>query len=264
VLKSLTAVDAGDGRITSVRYNSTAPLSERLKSLRLPFGQDTTDADFLSALRGARVEVRSGSTSATGRLLSVEKSRKQDARGNFTDVTEFSVIGDSGELRVFELTPATSVRLAEHDLTEEVGRYMVEEYSPQETRYELASLEDEQEKRLSLLIADNRITPAVKEAMQRVFQKKNDIAKLEEQAAERQKQMDAIDKDQARLRENMKALKGSAEERALTQRYIHELDSQEDTLATLRKEKKDLDTQREQERRESGTMVGQIVLDERF
>jgi hypothetical protein len=124
VLKSLTAVDTGDGRISSVRYNSTAPLSERLKSLRLPFGLQTTNADFLNALRGARIEVRSGTTSATGRLLSVENNRKQDARGNFTDVTEFSVIGDAGELRTFELTPATSVRLADRDLNEEVGRYM--------------------------------------------------------------------------------------------------------------------------------------------
>jgi hypothetical protein len=124
VLKSLTAVDMGDGRITSVRYNSTAPLDERLKSLRLPFGQQITNADFLNALRGARVEVRSGNASATGRLLSVEKSRKQDARGNFSDVTNFSVVGDGGDLRTFELSPATSVRLAERDLNEEVGRYL--------------------------------------------------------------------------------------------------------------------------------------------
>ncbi len=124
VLKSLTAVDMGDGRITSVRYNSTAPLNERLKSLRLPFGQEISSADFLNALRGARVDVRSGSTSASGRLLSVEKNRKQDARGNFTDVTEFSVVGEAGDLHTFELGPATSVRLAERDLTEEVGKYL--------------------------------------------------------------------------------------------------------------------------------------------
>jgi len=105
VLKSLTTVDLGEGRISSVRYNSTAPLGERLKTLRLPFGLQTTNADYLTALRGARIEVRSGTTSATGRLLSVEKSRKQDARGNFTDVTEFSLVGDAGELRTFELSP---------------------------------------------------------------------------------------------------------------------------------------------------------------
>jgi Carboxypeptidase regulatory-like domain len=124
VLESLTAVDTGDGRITSVRYNSTAPLSERLKSLRLPFGLQTTNAEFLNALRGARVDVRSGSVSATGRLLSVESSRKQDARGNFTDVTDFSLVSDGGELRTFELTPATSVRVADRELNEEVERYM--------------------------------------------------------------------------------------------------------------------------------------------
>ena len=124
VLKSLTAVDSGEGRITSVRYNSTAPLGERLKSLRLPFGLQTTNADYLSALRGARIEVRSATGSATGRLLSVEKSRKQDARANFTDVTEFSLVGDAGDLRTFELTPATSVRLADRDLNEEVGKYL--------------------------------------------------------------------------------------------------------------------------------------------
>ena len=77
VLKSLTAVDLGEGRVSSVRYNSIAPLDERLKSLRLPFGEQVTQAEYLSALRGARVEVRSGSTTAAGRLLSVEKIRKQ-------------------------------------------------------------------------------------------------------------------------------------------------------------------------------------------
>jgi hypothetical protein len=42
VLKSLTAVDLGDGRISGVRYNSIAPLDERLKALRLPFGEQLT------------------------------------------------------------------------------------------------------------------------------------------------------------------------------------------------------------------------------
>jgi hypothetical protein len=125
VLKSLTTVDWGEaGSLLGRLLNSTAPLGERLKTLRLPFGLQTTNADYLTALRGARIEVRSGTTSATGRLLSVEKSRKQDARGNFTDVTEFSLVGDAGELRTFELSPGTSVRLAERDLNEEVAKYL--------------------------------------------------------------------------------------------------------------------------------------------
>lgn len=74
MLKSLTAVDLGDARFSSIRYNSVVPLDERLKALRLPFGEQVIQADFLAALRGARVEVRSGTASATGRLLSVEKA----------------------------------------------------------------------------------------------------------------------------------------------------------------------------------------------
>ena len=56
VLKSLTVVDLGDGRISDIRYNSIAPLDERLRALRLPFGEQITRAEFLSALRGSRVE----------------------------------------------------------------------------------------------------------------------------------------------------------------------------------------------------------------
>jgi hypothetical protein len=124
VLKSLTAVDLGDGHVSSVRYNSIAPLDARLKSLRLPFGEQVTQAEYLSALRGARVEVRSGSATAAGRLLSVEKIRKQRSRDDFEDVTAFSIVTDAGEMRNFELGAGTSVRIAERELTDEVGRYL--------------------------------------------------------------------------------------------------------------------------------------------
>jgi len=124
VLKSLTAVDLGEGRISSVRYNSIAPLNERLRALRLPFGEQVTREEFLTALRGARVDVKSGSASATGRLLSVDKVRRGNGKGDFVDVTEFSIVSDAGEMRNFELGPATSVRLAERELNDEVGRYL--------------------------------------------------------------------------------------------------------------------------------------------
>ena len=81
VLKSLTVVDLGDGRISGVRYNSIAPLEERLKTLRLPFGEQVTRTDFLTAMRGSRVEVRSKGETASGRLLSVEQEdRTTDSR----------------------------------------------------------------------------------------------------------------------------------------------------------------------------------------
>src|SRR5438045_552575 len=60
VLKSLTVLDLGGGRITGVGYGSSAPVDRQLGDLRLPIGEHTTLTDFLGALRGARVEIRSG------------------------------------------------------------------------------------------------------------------------------------------------------------------------------------------------------------
>ena len=125
VLKSLTVVDLGGGHISGVRYNSIAPLDERLKALRLPFGEQITQSDFLSALRGSRVEVRSKTETTTGRLLSVEQQQKtNNDSGETYTATEFSIITDSGEMQNYELGPTVSVRIADHDLNDEVGRYL--------------------------------------------------------------------------------------------------------------------------------------------
>lgn len=131
VLKSLTVLDLGKGRVTGVSYNSVAPLSRQLEALRLPIGEDASASQFIGALRGARLEVRSGSASATGRLLSVDqKELPLKNKGNSDEddpkaaVTELSIVTDAGEVRTFGLTPATSVRITEKDLNEEVGRYL--------------------------------------------------------------------------------------------------------------------------------------------
>jgi len=133
VLKSLTVLDLGKGRITGVSYNSTAPLEKRLGSLHLPVGDNPTTAQFLDALRGARVEVRSGSSTATGRLLSIEErevirdTTKDDPSNDPKSkigLTQVSLVTDGGEVRLFDLTPSTTVRVVEKDVNDEVGKYL--------------------------------------------------------------------------------------------------------------------------------------------
>src|SRR5215469_8629517 len=113
VLKSLTVLDLGKGHITGVSYNSTAPLEQRLRAMRLPLGQQPTSEEFLTAIRGSRVEVRSGSVTTNGRLLSVESQERKLKDDSTITVTNISVITDAGEMRTFELNPATSVRVLE-------------------------------------------------------------------------------------------------------------------------------------------------------
>jgi hypothetical protein len=126
VLKSLTVLDLSGGRITGVDYNSEAPLARRLATLRLALGEHPTTAEFLGALRGARLEVRSGNGPLlAGKLLSVERKTRTGAGPGWTvETDEISLITDGGEVRSVDLNASTSVRIAEKDLQIEVGRYL--------------------------------------------------------------------------------------------------------------------------------------------
>jgi hypothetical protein len=124
VLKSLTLVDLNGGHISGVRYNSIAPLSERLKSLQIPLTEDVTSAAFLIALRGTRVEVRSGALTTAGKVFSVESVQKEASKGGAITVTQLAIITDAGELRVFELGPGVTVRAAENEIRQDVNRYL--------------------------------------------------------------------------------------------------------------------------------------------
>ncbi len=123
VLQSLTVLDLSGGRIAGVNYNSEAPLSQRLGMLRLPLDEKTDISKFYGALRGAHLEVRSGTGTITGRLLSIEQKTRENAGTTF-DVDLATVVSDSGEVHSVEITPAVSVRLTEGDVTREVGQYL--------------------------------------------------------------------------------------------------------------------------------------------
>ena len=125
VLQSLTAVDLNGGRIAGAGYNSTTPLEQQLKALPLALGEDATAVDFYNAIRGARVEVRTGTATITGRLLNIEEVNTPE--GDNKPALEkrlITVIGDGSEVRTVELTPATSVTLLDTDLHKDVTRYL--------------------------------------------------------------------------------------------------------------------------------------------
>jgi hypothetical protein len=125
VLKSLTVVDLGGGHINGVRFNSVAPLSERLKTLRLPLGEYASRNDLLGALRGTRVEVRSGTALTAGKILGFEVMKRFGDKPELVEeVTVLTLVTDTGEVRSFELGAGTSVRIADRELADEVERYL--------------------------------------------------------------------------------------------------------------------------------------------
>lgn len=126
VLQSLTAIDLGGGRISGAGYNSTTPLDQQLKVLPLALGEAPTSIDFYNAIRGARMEVRSPAGTLSGRLLSFEVRTTPGPTDNAPSTEKHfaTVVSDSGDVRTFELTPATTVRLLDIPLRTDLDRYL--------------------------------------------------------------------------------------------------------------------------------------------
>ena len=101
VLKSLTVLDLNGGRIKGVTYGSAAPLDRQLGDLHLAMGEKSSLSDFLGALRGARLEIRSGTTTITGRLLSVDRKTRISG-GTTLEVDYLSLLAENGEVKTTE------------------------------------------------------------------------------------------------------------------------------------------------------------------
>ncbi len=123
VLKSLTILDLGGGRIAGVTYGSEAPMERRLGEVALPVAEQTTVAEFLRSLRGARLELRAGASPVTGRLLSVERKTRVSG-GTSLEADYLALITDAGEIRTIEFSPDLSARILDRSLAEQVSRYM--------------------------------------------------------------------------------------------------------------------------------------------
>lgn len=130
------------------------------------------------------------------------------------------------------------------------------------TNFESIRLVDRNEAQLRILLRDAKASPATLVALQPAFDAHNIVLGLDQQITEREAEIATITKDQDRLRENMKALKGSAEERTLTQRYTSELNQQEDRIAALRTQTVQLRTQRTAADQDLQAKLSSINLDE--
>jgi hypothetical protein len=112
------------------------------------------------------------------------------------------------------------------------------------TNQQYIRLVDRTQDQLTLLLRNDKVSPAALAQLQPVFDAHFAVVALDDQIRAREAEIAAITKDQDRLRENMKALKGSPEEKALLTRYTGELNAQEDRLAAIHNELTQLHAQR--------------------
>jgi hypothetical protein len=137
----------------------------------------------------------------------------------------------------------------------------VEERRSLYSTYQLTGLDENQ---IAVFALEGAITPEMRKSFEAIAAQKAAVANLEEEMENRQKDIDRIVEDQGRLRENMKALRGTAEEKALLQRYTKQLDEQETQLATLRKNIENTEAQRDAANLKLQSMIQDLQFDATF
>jgi hypothetical protein len=134
----------------------------------------------------------------------------------------------------------------------------VKEYRPLVNRYMLTNVTDDE---IKLFLDQKMINPEVEKALRKISGQKNDIAVLDAMIAGRRTQVTSISEDQQRVRENRKARNGSAEEKALVERYVRELNEQEDRVQALRHEISETQQKRDAAQSTLNTMVENLTME---
>jgi hypothetical protein len=113
VLKSLTILDRSGGVIEGIRYDAAEPLDKRLQDFPFAVDRQASLAAFLDQMKGSRLELRLGSDTVSGTIISARTSKPDEKTSERETVV---LLIDSGEIRTFDLGAASSVKLSDPKL----------------------------------------------------------------------------------------------------------------------------------------------------
>jgi hypothetical protein len=135
--------------------------------------------------------------------------------------------------------------------------FAVEEKQPGENRYAVDSLTDD---RVKVLVRDSGNNDPIKQALQPILAKKASIAELSTALGDRQGEIQQITEDEQRVRENLGALKNTAEEKRLVRRYATQLTESEDRIDALRRERDSFDRRLQQAQAELEQLIERLSV----
>jgi hypothetical protein len=120
VLKSLTIAASGGGKITGLRYDSMDPLSHKLGEFPFQIGGGGMPG-MLDQLKGARVELKLGTETVAGTIVSARTIPGSDKQA---ERDQLNLLLDSGEFRTLDLAAATSLRFSDSKLQQQFKDYL--------------------------------------------------------------------------------------------------------------------------------------------
>ena len=160
-----------------------------------------------------------------------------------------------------EETTPTAYRFRVATAPKETVRLHIGERHTLEQHFRLVDSTDQQ---LTVFLQNAKAGPGVMQQLEPVFAAKRAVAALGTQTRNKQSAINQLVEDQKRLRDNLGALKGSAEERSLAKRYTSELNAQEDTLASMRRDLATLQQQQQTAEADLNNKIESLTLDEKI
>ena len=121
VLKSLTIEVKGGGKVSGLRYDSSEPLERKLGGFPFQLKPGQPLSAMLDQLKGALVELKFGSESVRGTLVSGRVVPGNEERPEREQIT---LLLESGELCNFDLAVATSTRFLDRSVQTQFEDYL--------------------------------------------------------------------------------------------------------------------------------------------
>jgi hypothetical protein len=248
---------AGEGLLEAIR-----PGERRLLSYATDLGLVVDSKMESEQERVTRVVIRHGSMVTTREL----REKKTYVVRNEDTMARSLVIEHPArpEYKLAKAAPTPEEKAAGlYRFRVEVGakqteRFVVSETKPLYTEYSIGQVTGDQ---VELFLQQRWINADVEKALRGIVAQKDLVANFDTQLKSQKSAVDQIFADQGRLQENMKALRGSAEEKVLLQRYTRQLDEEETQLDGLRKKAKDSETRRDNANGELARMIAELDID---
>jgi hypothetical protein len=248
---------AGQGLLDAIK-----PGERRLLSYATDLGMLVRAAGLGAPQRNTRVRIEHGVMIRTSELREKKTYtvRNEDTSPRTLIVEHPARIGWnlSPDSPKPEETSMGSYRFRVSVAPKQTATLEINESSPLETRFELNNVTDDQ---LALMVREGSVNPSIENALRGILEQKAQVAALNSEAEKRDGEITRIYDDQQRLRENLKVLKGSAEEKALTQRYTQQLSDQETHLEKLRLEKENYEKKSEAAQAQVDKMIEDLSIE---
>jgi hypothetical protein len=136
LLTSLFAIDENGGKIATIGYDSKDPIDKQLANIlfRVPEGAALTQ--FLTQLKGAKVEVKIGSETVRGQILGIEPVPEK-VEGGVITAYKFVLLREDGTIRPFDLLGVESLKLLDDPIQKDLKRmldiYLAAKYTDRKT-----------------------------------------------------------------------------------------------------------------------------------